>query len=347
MNAIARKLLAVWFVVLLAASGCGSGSTDSKLVNIPAGPVAADDASDPTLTKVTLQLNWFPEAEHGGFYAALAHGYYREAGLDVTIVPGGPETPVVQLVSRRNVTFGIVNADNVLFGRAQQAPIVAVMAPLQISPRCIIVHERSGIEDFDGLKNITLAMSSSGAFSHFLRQKLPLTGVKIVPYSGNVAMFLKDKNYAQQGYVFSEPFVARKEGGDPKVLMLSDLGFNPYTSVLFTHEDQVDENPELVRKMVQASVRGWQKYIEDPTKANERIHKANPEMDLDILAYGAKTLDPLVLDVTAKQKGVGTMSRARWETLANQLVDSKQLRRRDVDVEGAYTTRFLREKKQQ
>ena len=89
---------------------------------------------------------------------------------------------------------------------------------------------------------MTIAMSSSNAFSHYLRYKLPLTGVKIVPYSGNVAQFLLDKNYAQQGYVFSEPFVARKEGGDPRVLMLSDLGFNPYTSLLFTHEDQCATN---------------------------------------------------------------------------------------------------------
>ncbi len=350
MDALTRKLLTPGLVLFCTlAVGCGkSGSPDAHLANIPAGgPRAADaeEQTDPTLTKVTLQLNWFPEAEHGGYYAALAHGYYREAGLDVTIQPGGPDTPVVQLVARRNVTFGIVNADNVLFGRAQQAPIVAVMAPLQISPRCLIVHESSGIRDFEDLKNITLAMSSSGAFSHYLRYKLPLTGVKIVPYTGSVAMFLKDKKYAQQGYVFSEPFVARKEGGDPKVLMLSELGFNPYTSLLFTHEDQTRENPELVRKMVHASVRGWQKYIEDPAKANQRIHQANPEMDIDILAYGAKTLEPLVLDVMAKQKGIGTMSRARWETLADQLVDSKQLKRRDVDVEGAYTTRFLRERK--
>lgn len=350
MDTHARKLLVLGLLVLLVtASGCGkSGSAESHLANIPAGPSAgADEPSDPTLTKVTLQLNWFAEAEHGGYYAALAHGFYREAGLDVTIVPGGPDTPVVQQVARRNVTFGIVNADNILFGRAQQAPIVAVMAPLQISPRCLIVHEKSGIRDFDQLKNMTLAMSSSGAFSHYLRYKLPLTGVKIVPYSGNVAMFLKDKNYAQQGYVFSEPFVARKEGGDPKVLMLSELGFNPYTSLLFTHEDQLDDNPELVRKMVAASIRGWQQYLDDPQKANDRIHRANPEMDLDILDYGAKTLHPLVLDVTSKQKGIGTMSRVRWETLADQLVDSKQLKRRDVDVEGAYTTRFMREKKQQ
>ncbi len=183
--------------------------------------VEPEEPTDPTLTEVTLQLNWFPEVEHGGYYAALVHGFYKEAGLRVKIVPGGPETPVVQQVARRSVTFGVVNADYVLFGRAQQAPVVAVMAPLQTSPRCLIVHADSNIREFSELKNMTIAMSSSNAFSQYLQYKLPLKNVKIVPYPGNVAQFLLNKNYAQQGYVFSEPFVARKEGADPRVLMLS------------------------------------------------------------------------------------------------------------------------------
>ena len=250
-----------------------------------------------------MQLNWFPEAEHGGFFAALVHGYYKEAGLDVKILSGGPETPVVQQVAQRAATFGVVNADNVLFGRAQEADIVALMAPLQTSPRCLIVHESSGIKDFDELTNMTIAMSSSNAFSHFLRRKLPLTGVKIVPYPGNVAQFLINKDYAQQGYVFSEPFVARKEGGDPKVLMVSDLGFNPYTSLLFTHADRPRDEAELVGKMVAASIRGWAKYIESPDETNRYIHQVNPEMDLDILAFGAKAIAPLVLDDESRREG--------------------------------------------
>ena len=338
---VARTFVLVGLFAALASAGCGSSNSASPQPQAAAVNPAAE-RKDPTLIQVTLQLNWFPEAEHGGYYAALVHGYFQEEGLDVEILPGGPETPVVQQVARRAATFGIVNADNVLFGRAQEAPVVAVMAPLQISPRCLIVHKSSGIRDFEDLKNITLAMSSSNAFSHYLRYKLPLPGVKIVPYPGNVAQFLINKDYAQQGYVFSEPFVARKEGGDPKILMLSDLGFNPYTSLLCTHESQLEDQPHLVRKMVAASIRGWQKYIESPAKANQRIHEANPEMDLDILEYGAETLTPLVLDSVAEQQGIGTMSRARWQTLADQLVESGQLKHREAHVEQAFTTQFLR-----
>ncbi len=347
---ITRMTRFLVLLLLAAQMGCGASKTDESSAHTrarkpPVAHIPADDepaAQDPTLVEVTLQLNWFPEAEHGGYFAALVHGYYQEAGLNVKILPGGPNSPVIQQVARRSATFGVVNADNILFGRAQQAPVVALMAPLQISPRCLIVHESSRINDFDDLKNITIAMSSSNAFSHYLRHKLPLPGVKIVPYSGTVAPFLLHKDYAQQGYVFSEPFVARKQGGDPKVLMLSELGFNPYTSLLFTHDDHVQEDPQLVRKMVAASVRGWKKYIESPEKANRAIHKMNPAMDMDILEFGATTLEPLVLDGEAEQEGIGTMLHARWQTLADQLVECEQLKPADAQVKQAYTTKFLK-----
>ncbi len=184
-------------LLLALAVGCGLEQRD---------PAATKDADG--LVPVTLQLNWFPEAEHGGFYAALVEGYYQQAGLDVKILPGGPETPVVQQVAHGAANFGVVNADNVLFARAQQAPIVALMAPLQNSPRCLIVHASAGIRTFDDLKDMTIAMSPSGTFTQFLRRTLKLEGVTIVPYAGSMAPFLLDKKYAQQGYVFSEPFVA-------------------------------------------------------------------------------------------------------------------------------------------
>lgn len=327
-----RPLIFLVGALLLAtAGGCGRS-----------GPAATKN----TLVPVTLQLNWYPEAEHGGYYAALAAGYYREAGLDVTVLSGGPETPVVQQVARQAAMFGIVNADNMLFARAQQAPVVALLAPLQTSPRCLIVHESSGITSFEGLKDLTIAMSPASAFTHFLQHKLPLENVRVVPYSGNVAQFLVNKDYAQQGYVFSEPFIARKAGGDPRVLLVSDLGFNPYTSLLFTSDALVAEQPDLVRKMVAASIRGWQKYLESPEAANERIHQANPEMDSDILAFGAEAIRPLVLTEESKQHGLGVMTAKRWQTLAEQLIEIGQLEPEDAHVEQAWTSKFLPDQSQ-
>ncbi len=320
-----------------------AGLAAMMFASTAAGCAPADKpaAADGALIPVSLQLNWYPEAEHGGYYAALVHGYYRDAGLDVTILSGGPDTPVVQQVARQSAMFGVVNADNMLFARAQQAPVVALMAPLQTSPRCLIVHESSGITSFDQLRNMTIAMSPSSAFTHYLQHKLPLEGVRVVPYSGNVAQFLVNRDYAQQGYVFSEPFVARKAGGDPRVLLVSDLGFNPYTSLLFTSDALVARQPQLVEKMVAASVRGWQRYIESPEEANRRIHEVNPEMDLDILAFGAEAIRPLVRNDDSQQQGIGTMSAERWNTLADQLIETGQLKPADAQPDRAWTSQFL------
>lgn len=297
-----------------------------------------------SLTKVTLQLNWFPEAEHGGFYAALAHGYFEEAGLDVEIKAGGPGVPVREQVAKGNVEFGISNADQILIARAQKADVVGLFAALQTSPRCIMVHRKSGIKDFSDLKNITLAINENSSFGTFLRRQVSLDGCRIVPYPGNVTQFLLNDDFAQQGYVFSEPFVARKEGGDPLTLMAADIGFNPYTSVLISSQKLIDEKPALVRKFVEATRKGWQKYLEDPTTANEAIHKQNSEMDLDILAFGAKELKALCTGDSVPVSKVGFMTTERWSLMIAQLVECEiiGIDQLPLDGQGAFTTEFLK-----
>lgn len=321
--------------------GCAPKPAESPAA-VPGTAAPADAKTAATLRKVKLLLNWFPEAEHGGFYAAQVHGYFRDAGLDVEIIPGGPNVPVVQQVATRQVEFAIANADPICFGRAEQAPVVALMAPLQTSPRCIMVHEKSGIKKFEDIHDMTVAMSSTSAFSHFLQKKFPFKNVQIVPYPGNVAQFLQKEDFAQQGYVFSEPYLAKQQGGDPHVLLVSDEGFNPYTSCLITHDDTVKKDPELARKFVQASIKGWQQYLTEPTKTNELIHSLNKEMSLDALAFGVEKLKPLVEDTVTKAQGIGHMGLERWQTLVDQLVEIGQLAPDKVKTSDLFTTEFLK-----
>lgn len=314
--------------VLLTCSGCNGDSQSDALQETEDG-----------LTKVTLMLNWFPEAEHGGFYAALVHGYYEEVGLDVEIIPGGPGAPVQQKVARGDVTFGVTNADDVLLARAQEADVVALMAPIQTSPRCVMVHKSSGIESFDQLKNVTLAMSGGKAWAQFLKQKLPLEGVELQE-GANVAKFLVDENYAQQAYVFSEPFTAQQEGGDPVNLLVADLGFNPYTSLLVTTQSRIDEQSELVEKMVAASIKGWDKYLSEPEQTNQYIHEQNESMTLEILAFGVDAMKPLCR-VKDDVGTMGSMNAERWETLHQQLIDVEAIEPETVDPAKAFTTKYL------
>jgi NitT/TauT family transport system substrate-binding protein len=289
---------------------------------------------------VTLALNWFPEAEHGGFYAAQQHGYFAEEEVDIQILPGGPGAPVVQQVAAGRVAFGVTNADQVLLGREQGAPVVAVMTAMQESPRCIMVHASSKLESLYDLNDLTLSVGSGKPYARFLLSKLNDAQLTIVPYQGNVTAFLQQKDYAQQAYVFSEPYVARQQGAEPRCLMLSEIGFNPYSSVLITSETMITQRPELVAKVVRASIRGWQQYLDDPQQTNQHIHSLNSEMGLDVLAYGAAAIQPLCLPDGARPEQLGTMSADRWQQLAEQLAEIDLLK--DAGIwKGAFDLRFL------
>jgi NitT/TauT family transport system substrate-binding protein len=323
------KRVTVILAVSWILSGCGSQTEDPR----------PGDSDAPQ--KVRLALNWFPEAEHGGYYAAEVHGYYEEAGLEVEIIPGGPGAQPIPRIAAGDIEFGVDNADNVLTGRARGAPVTAVMAPLQISPRCIMVHESSGIESLYELENITLAITVTGSFSLYLRKKVPLENVTIVPYSGNVAQFLLRKDFAQQAYVFSEPFAAEQKGARTRCLLLSEIGFNPYTSVLITDEDMIRRNPDIVKKMVGSSVRGWSTYMKGPARTNAFIHGLNPEMDPAVLEYGAEAILPLMKTSDGSEVPVGHMVAARWESLLGQLEEIDVITPGAVDPHRAFTSKFL------
>jgi NitT/TauT family transport system substrate-binding protein len=320
-----KHLLSILFL-LVSLVGCGSSPEPSP--------------SSSELTKVTLALNWFPEAEHGGYYAALVNGYFKEEGLDVEIQPGGPGVPIIQNVATKRVMFGIANADQVLVGRNEQADVVALLAPLQMSPRCIMVHKKSGIRRLEDLKDMTLAAGSGKAYLEYLKTQVTLENVKLVPYAGSSALFLKDENFAQQGYVFSEPFVARQKGADPHVLMVSEIGFNPYTSLLVTHGETISDQEELVAKVVRASRRGWQDYLADPKTVNAYIHKVNPEMDMESLRFGVEAIQPLCLPENMSPTELGAMSLERWQALSNQLKEIDWLDA-ELDPATAFESRFI------
>jgi NitT/TauT family transport system substrate-binding protein len=324
-----------WFpLLLLAVAGCQSREP------VPGGTTSAETLSSTSVQpmNVTLALNWFPEAEHGGFYAALVHGYFKEEGLNVTI------RPVIADVADAKVEFGVDNADKLLLGRAQQADVVVVMSPIQNSPRCIMVHKKSGLtrlEDLSGKKPFTLAINSGQPFAQYLKKKVNLEEAQVVPYPGNVSMFLEDPNYGQQAYSFSEPFVAEQQQGEPLCLMLSDIGFNTYTSVLLTRRELIDTQPEVVAKMTRASIRGWRKYLADPDETNKWIHEQNPQMGLEILAFGVKALRPLCLPEGFDENRLGEMTAERWQTLVEQMTEIGLLKPESMQSTDAYSLKFI------
>jgi NitT/TauT family transport system substrate-binding protein len=325
-----------WCLVGLLMVGCGTATTTTPVKTIPG--TLAEPVSQ-TLQPLSIALNWFPEAEHGGYYAAVEHGYFAEEGLDVTLLAGGPKAPVIPQVAAGRVPFGVDNADKLLLGRAQEADVIAVFCPIIDSPRCLMLHAGAGIDSFEKLaaaKNFTLAMNPGQPFAQYLTKTLKLDGLTMVPYPGNISQFLLEPRFGQQAYSFSEPFVARQNGATPQLLMLSDLGFNTYTSMLVVSRDTWNSDPALVQKVVRASQRGWQHYLREPDATNARIHAANPEMGLEILAFGAKDLQKYCPAPDQPLTEFGAMTADRWSTLIEQMTVGGSLQTDQVGATPAF-----------
>ncbi|MDZ4849856.1 MAG: ABC transporter substrate-binding protein [Pirellulaceae bacterium] len=328
----------VWLLILVAIVGCSNESVPSS-----ASKNKSESSADQSkVEKISLLLNWYPEAEHGGYYAALVHGIFKKHGLDVEIKPGGKTTVVPQELTIGRIQFGVGNADDVLMAREQTASLVALMAPMQMGPRCIMVREDSGIQSFEDLKNLTLQIDPARPYIPFMLSKgLLKENVKTVPYFGTVAQLVSDKRTAQQAYSFSEPLMAEQQGIKVRNLMMSDIGYNPYASVLISTEEYLAKRPEIATKMVAACVEGWGKYLESPEETNRYILLQNRQgMTEEALVYGVANLKPLCIPPGFDASQLGAMELGRWTTLANQLRDLGMISEKVKPAE-AFSTDYL------
>jgi NitT/TauT family transport system substrate-binding protein len=304
-----------------------------------------------TPDKVTFGTNWVAEAEHGGFYQALADGTYRKYGLDVTILPGGPNTNNRILLPVGKIDF-FLSADNLQGFDAvtQNIPTVEVAAIFQKDPQVLIAHPDQGIEKFADLKKLkTLFVSSEGVATYFqwLKADYGFKDSQVKPYTFNPQPFLTDKNSAMQGYVTSEPFAIGKATKiAPKVFLLADQGFSTYSTLIETRRDLVDKKPDLVQRFVDASTIGWYNYIyNDNSAGNALIKKQNPEMTDDLLAYSVMAMKKygIVDSGDALTLGVGVMTDARMKDFFDEMVRSGVVEA-GLDYREAYTLQFVGKK---
>lgn len=305
------------------------------------GPAADEDtASD--IRRVAVQLNWYAEAEHGGVYQAAADGTYAEAGFEVDIRPGGRATPIAAEVVLGRAEFAVTNADDVVLFRAQGADIVAVLAAMQDHPRCILVRADSPARDWDDLGGLTLQRQDGRGFVEFLRMAGKLQAVREVPYHGSVSGLVGDPMVAIQAYSFAEPHLARAEGVEVRVLMVNELGWNPYSSVLVTRGELIRDRPQLVADFVAATRTGWQNYLSDPQAGNAAILAANQHgMTADALQFGAEELRTLAMPDPLSSVDVGSMRPRRWQTLVEQMEQLELINPGAVRAEDCFTLEFL------
>jgi len=294
------------------------------------------------LTKITLQADWYPQPEHGGFYTALAKGYYKDEGLDVSIQPGGPYVSVEQQVSTGVAQFGMGSSDLVLEAVADGQPLVAVAATMQHDPQGIMVRKDSPIRTFADLNGHTVAIKiGASTWWEYIARKYQLNSVHEVPAMMNVANFVADPNYVQQAFATSEPFFAKQAGIETRVLLTSDAGYSPYR-VMFTTRDFLAQHPDVVAKFVRASLKGWRDYLSDPTAAHATIAKLNPALNPEWMEFTWRALRDghFVAGDDPSGAQLGQMVAARWNTMYDQLLDLKVIGK-PFDPGTAYTLQFV------
>jgi NitT/TauT family transport system substrate-binding protein len=296
--------------------------------------------------KLTFQSNWRAQAEHGGYYQAVATGIYAKHGLDVTVKPGGPQINNPQLLVAGAIDFSMgSDSFNGLNFVKNGIPLVVVASIFQKDPRVLIAHPGQGNDSLAALKGkpILIASASRNNYWQFLRAKYGYTDDQIRPYTFNMAPFLADKATIQQGFLTSEPLKAQQAGIKPVVHLLADNGYVSYATTLETRSQLVKEKPDVVQRFVNATIEGWYSYMYgDRSAANALIKKDNPEMNDDQLAYShAKMLEYGIVDSgDALKLGVGAMTAARWREFADSMVKAG-VYPADIDVAKAYTLQFI------
>jgi NitT/TauT family transport system substrate-binding protein len=277
--------------------------------------------------KLKLQLNWVAEPQFGGFYEAERIAAFTKHNLNVEIVPGGAGTPTVQMIGAGSAPFGVVSADEILVARGRGNDVVALFAVYQTCPQGIMTHAPRGFDDIGGVfKNPgTLALQRGLPYAEYLVRKYGTAdGLRIVPSpGGSIAAFLADPSFSQQCFITSEPILARQKGADPKTFLVADAGYNPYTTVLAVSGSFLRQNRETCERMVNAVREGWQSYLNDPASANALMQSANKTMDPRTFAESAAAQKPLIETDEAKRLGLGAMTKERWATLGQQLLDLK------------------------
>jgi NitT/TauT family transport system substrate-binding protein len=301
------------------------------------------------LDEVSYGTNWLAEAEHGGFYQAIADGTYEKYGLKVTIVQGGPQSPNEALLISGKVDFYMGGALSLLDDVKNDIPMINVASIFQKDPQVLLAHPDVGIETFADLaKATTIFMGNDGFSTYFQWMKQNFQGFhdeQFKPYTFNPAPVMADKMAAQQGYLTSEPYaIAHAEGGfEPKVFLLADAGYAPYSTTIETTKKLVDEKPDLVQRFVDASIVGWYNYLYGDNKAaNDLIKKDNPEMTDGQIAYSIEKMKEygIVVSGEAETKGIGCMTDDHQQAFFDTLVKIG-LYDASLDFKKGYTTQFV------
>ena len=325
-------LLGIGLSLVFALAGCGKKAEPAAAT--AAGPV-----------KLKFQTDWYPQPEHGGYYQALAKGYYAEEGLDVEILPGGPNAQVMTSVAVGRADLGMTNGDDVIVAIARGVPIKMVGAEMQRDPQGILFHTERPLGSLKDLSGRTLMAGAGSTWIEVLKKK---EGVEftLLPLVGDLARFMNSKDFVQQCFVTNEPYFARQRGASVGALLIASDTYEPYR-VMFTGRLFLAKHPGVVERFVRASVRGWVDYLTgDPAPGNKLITAKRDDLPPEFIAYSIKAMNDykLVAGDPAKGEFTGQLTPARLEKQIKLLQEVGVLDK-PVAVEDVATFEFIPQQK--
>ncbi len=325
MPPILPRLMAAWTLGLLA-------------------QLAQAQQTAPAAQPFVFLTSWYAQAEHGGFYQALATGLYKKAGLDVTIKMGGPQVNGMQLLAAGQADAVMGYDIAVLKGREQGVNAVTVAASFQKDLQGLMTHE--DVKSLAGLKDKTVLVATSGRSTWWpwLKTRYGYKEEQTRSYTFNIQPFLADKAIAQQGYPSSEPFAAAKAGAKVHFFLFADDGYPPYGTTIVAMEKTVADRADVLKKFVAASLEGWKSFIADPTPAIALIKRDNPNMSDETIAFALKRMKELDIFWAgpARTEGLGSMREERFKATYDMLVQN-QLLDPKVDWRKSFTTQFVKD----
>jgi NitT/TauT family transport system substrate-binding protein len=319
-----------------------AGGTGFALAAVPGARVPVAQSLD----RVSFQTNWRAQAEHGGYYQAVANGIYRRHGIECDLRMGGPQMNFAQLLLAGRVDMIMSNSFQALNYVREGLPAICIGSIMQKDPQILMTHEGNGINAWEDMRGKPILIGAQGrtSFWPFLRRRFGFTDEQIRPYTFNVGPFLADRNAIQQGFLSSEPYAARQAGANPRVFLIADAGFGNYQTTIDITTRMVTERRDVVQRFVNATMEGWTQYMrsQDVAGANTLIKRDNPEMDDAKIAYAVRVMNEngIVLSGDAERLGIGAMTDERWQSFYEMNRDVG-LYPANMEFRRAYTLDFV------
>lgn len=277
-------------------------------------PPAAQAADAPK--PVRILSNWFAQPDQAGYWQAQQDKLGKEAGIEISVLQGGPKIQTIPQVASGQAEFGIGNADDVLLARMRGAPVRAVFAHLDYVPYTLVYHADPAVKSITDLQGRTFAVNLGNAYWEWTKKQYKLAGTREIPVSGDLSLFRNDPKMVQQGYSLFLPARMAAAGVQVQQITLASLGYRPY-DVLFTTDDMIRKNPALVKATIAAVQKGWANYVRNPQGLKPLITGMNKQITPEI--YDAANKEMLETLISHDLGRIGCMTDARWNELAAQL----------------------------